>query len=50
VALNQQMIIRFSMEMELMIMNSGQDFLVYKRIISAVTKIAFVTDRMLYII
>jgi hypothetical protein len=48
VALNQQVIINFSMEMGMRIMNSGQDISVFKRLISAVTRTGFVSDIMLY--
>jgi hypothetical protein len=49
VALNQQAIILSSMEMGMLIINLGTDFFVHKRIISAVKRVEFVSDRMSYI-
>jgi hypothetical protein len=47
---NQQVNIHFSMESRMRIMNYVQVFFVRKRIISAVKKVEFVSDRMSYII
>jgi hypothetical protein len=48
VALNQQAIILSSMEMGMLIITKGQAFS-YIRIISAVKRVEFVSDRMSYI-
>jgi hypothetical protein len=50
VALNQQVNIHFSMEKGIKLMNWAQVFFVHKRIMSAVKRVEFVSDRMSYII